>query len=102
MPFLIRSLDRRKMLPAIVFIFSRAGCDDAAQYVASSRHSLVTTQEQATICQRVDAFRAAHPGLALDEERMQMLSHGVAAHHAGMLPLEKSLVEAVIEGAELS
>ena len=36
LPFLIRRLDRQSLLPAIVFIFSRAGCDDAARSVAES------------------------------------------------------------------
>lgn len=97
MPYLVRSLDRQKMVPAIVFIFSRAGCDDAAQAVAAARHALITPQESAAISARVEAFRAAHPALALDEERLAMLSSGVAAHHAGMLPLEKGLVEELFQ-----
>ena len=34
MPYLVRALSRQSMLPAILFIFSRAGCDEAAKQVA--------------------------------------------------------------------
>ena len=62
MPYLIRALARRKMLPAIVFIFSRAGCDQAAQSVASGlREPLLDASQQQSVQARIDAFRAAHP-----------------------------------------
>ena len=35
LPFLLRRLDQKNLLPAIFFIFSRAGCDDAARYVCN-------------------------------------------------------------------
>ena len=89
MPYLIRALARRKMLPAIVFIFSRAGCDQAAQSVASGlREPLLDASQQQSVQARIDAFRAAHPLLPMSEERLSLLNAGVAAHHAGMLPPE--------------
>ena len=98
MPYLIRALARRKMLPAIVFIFSRAGCDQAAQSVASGlREPLLDASQQQSVQARIDAFRAAHPLLPMSEERLSLLNAGVAAHHAGMLPLEKALVEALFQ-----
>ncbi|CAM9625934.1 unnamed protein product, partial [Hapterophycus canaliculatus] len=33
--YLVRCLGRKDLLPAIVFIFSRAGCDQAAKQVSS-------------------------------------------------------------------
>ena len=33
----------------------------------------------------------------MSEERLSLLNAGVAAHHAGMLPLEKALVEALFQ-----
>ena len=35
LPFLLRRLDQKNLLPAIFFILSRAGCDDAARYVCN-------------------------------------------------------------------
>ena len=86
------------MLPAIVFIFSRAGCDQAAKEVhASADGRLLDLEETKTVADRVDAFRAAHPDLPMDEERIKLVRGGVASHHAGMLPLEKALVEGLFQ-----
>lgn len=35
LPFLLRRLEQKNSLPAIFFIFSRAGCEDAAKYVCN-------------------------------------------------------------------
>jgi superfamily II RNA helicase len=53
LPFLVRRLQQQQLLPAIVFIFSRAGCDDAARSVAESMLSdeavaLTRNKEQRT------------------------------------------------------
>ena len=99
MPFLVRTLGRQKMVPAIVFIFSRVGCDEAAQAAAASAERLVSEDERALIVAAVDQFRKNNPDLPLDEERLKLLPSGVAAHHAGMLPLEKGLIEGLFQRA---
>ena len=88
MPYLVRSLQREQMLPAIVFIFSRAGCDEAAEQATSSRQPLLSPHESEQVEELVAAFRHDHQDLSMDETRLSMLSSGVASHHAGMLPLE--------------
>ena len=37
--------------------------------------------------------------LPLNEERLRLLESGVAAHHAGMLPIEKGLIEGLFQEA---
>ncbi len=53
-PQVIASLDRQDLLPAITFIFSRAGCDAAVAQCVSSGLWLTTEKEQRIIAQRVD------------------------------------------------
>jgi ATP-dependent RNA helicase HelY len=91
------------LLPAIYFIFSRRGCDDAAGALVDQGVSLTTAGERRRI-REVVAQRVGHlpPGdlAALDHERWRRaLECGVAAHHAGMVPPFKEAVEACfVEG----
>ncbi len=96
-PAQVRILDRANLLPGIVFIFSRAGCDDAAQYVAGADLSLTTGEERRRIKAQVDEALSTIPvedqaALGLVEWGRN-LEQGVAAHHAGLLPIMKETVE---------
>lgn len=95
-PFVVRNLKRRDMLPAIVFIFSRVGCDRAASNAAVQREPLVTSGEEAEIEERVQAFTGEHPGLVTDD-RIDLVRRGIASHHAGLLPLWKAFVEELFQ-----
>ena len=96
-PELVELLDDEALLPAIVFIFSRVGCDAAVRQLLESGVRLTTPAER----QQIAAIIARHVvGLsdgdlrALDYDRFaEALSRGVAAHHAGMLPTFKECVE---------
>lgn len=94
---LIDALDQKHLLPAIVFIFSRAGCDEAATDAASYGLHLTTAEERTLIRQETDATLDSIPvedHAALDLHRWaQNLQQGVAAHHAGLLPQVKETVE---------
>jgi ATP-dependent RNA helicase HelY len=90
-------LDDDQLLPAIVFIFSRAGCDAAAEGAAAAGTRL-TTAEEAEDIRRIAESRCGH--LPADDlavlgfpSWVEMLSRGIAAHHAGMLPVFKEVVE---------
>jgi hypothetical protein len=61
-PFLARCLGRAEMLPAIVFIFSRNGCDKAAAEVARHQSVSLTAAEAAELKDRLAAFEAATAG----------------------------------------
>jgi superfamily II RNA helicase len=59
MPFLCRQLMRKRLLPAIVFIFSRKGCEEAVQATSDSSSLLVSTDERIAIETRVAKFQQA-------------------------------------------
>jgi ATP-dependent RNA helicase HelY len=96
-PQLIRRLDAEGLLPVITFIFSRAGCDGAVQQCVAADIRLTTEQEQQTIRARVAETAASLEAADLNVlgfyEWRDGLLRGVAAHHAGMLPAFKELVE---------
>lgn len=95
-PFVVRTLRRRDMLPCIVFIFSRAGCDRAANMASSEHSDLVSRGEQEAIKKRLDAFVEMHPGM-VQPERLNLALQGIASHHAGLLPLWKICVEELFQ-----
>jgi ATP-dependent RNA helicase HelY len=90
-------LERERLLPAIYFIFSRAGCDQALTQCRAAGLRLTTAAEQREIREFVDLKVAALDPADLDalgyDELASSLERGVASHHAGMLPLFKEAVE---------
>ncbi|MFI7581785.1 DEAD/DEAH box helicase [Kocuria kalidii] len=96
-PQLVRRLDAEGLLPVIAFIFSRAGCDAAVQQCVASDIRLITDKEQQTVRARVAETAASLEAADLNVlgfyEWRDGLLRGVAAHHAGMLPAFKELVE---------
>jgi len=94
---LVEKLATEDLLPAIVFVFSRAGCSAAVQQCLDARLQLTNGDERAVIEQAVDAATAHLPDADLDVlgfyEFREALGRGVAAHHAGMLPAFKEAVE---------
>ena len=90
-------LDRDGLLPAIFFIFSRAGCDAAVQQCLSAGLRLTTAEQQAAIRTTIEERCAVLPSGDLAVlgfwEWSQALERGIAAHHAGLLPLFKETVE---------
>jgi len=86
----LTQLQHRDMLPAIYFIFSRRGCDQAVEEV--SYLSLVNQEEEAQLKTRVDKFLSNFPE-AGRAGQIEPLYRGIAAHHAGILPAWKGLVE---------
>ncbi len=96
-PDVINRLDRDGLLPLIVFIFSRAGCDAAVRQCVAAGLRLTTTPESAEI-RRVAEVRTAD--LAPDDlaalgfwEWVDALERGIASHHAGLIPVFKETVE---------
>ncbi len=96
-PDVISRLDAGGLLPAITFIFSRAGCDAAVEQCLAAGLRL-TTPEEAEVIQQVAERRTADiPPEDLTVlgygEWLNGLRRGIAAHHAGMLPAFKEVVE---------
>jgi superfamily II RNA helicase len=92
--FVLKNLQERQMLPAIYFIFSRRGCDQAVSAV--SHMDLLTPPEAQLLRQKIDVFVAEHPEVGSSDYLMP-LYRGIAAHHAGILPLWKGLVEELFQ-----
>ncbi|MCL1922710.1 MAG: DEAD/DEAH box helicase [Propionibacteriaceae bacterium] len=93
----ITELDRRELLPAIFFIFSRQGCDQGVKHVVDDGLWLTNSSERELLKEI-----AGRLIIGLAEEDLQALNYdswleaftrGVAAHHAGLLPMFKSAVE---------
>lgn len=82
------------MLPAIWFIFSRKGCDAAVQYVEDCK--LLDECEISEVELALKRFRIKYPD-AVRETAVKGLLQGVAAHHAGCLPLWKSFIEELFQ-----
>ncbi|ACZ30797.1 DEAD/DEAH box helicase domain protein [Xylanimonas cellulosilytica DSM 15894] len=93
----VDALDADALLPAIYFIFSRAGCEGAVQQCLTAGLRLTSPQEEAEIRRLVEQRTATIPPEDLDVlgywSWLQALARGIAAHHAGLLPVFKETVE---------
>jgi ATP-dependent RNA helicase HelY len=96
-PDVIAALDREGLLPAITFVFSRAGCDAAVAQCLRSPLRLTTEEDRARIAEVIDhrCGDLADEDLAVlgYYEWREGLMRGLAAHHAGLLPAFRHTVE---------
>lgn len=96
-PQMVRTLSRESLLPCIGFIFSRNGCDAAVEQCLQAGLDLTTGTEKNQILEIAD--RAALVLAEQDRDALGFwgfrdgLRRGFAAHHAGLLPLFKEIVE---------
>jgi ATP-dependent RNA helicase HelY len=93
----VEQLNDESLLPAIFFIFSRKGCDQAVTQVLRKGLALTKEYERDRIldiveerCDRLDDDDREVLGY---HEWRDGLLRGVGAHHAGMLPVFKDVVE---------
>lgn len=93
----VKALEAARLLPAIVFVFSRAGCEQAVNQVVSTGVDLTTEAEAARIREVIERRTADIPAGDLGVLGFRFWAHalerGVAAHHAGLLPVFKETVE---------
>ncbi|HWJ66780.1 MAG TPA: DEAD/DEAH box helicase [Nocardioides sp.] len=93
----IDQLERKNLLPAIDFIFSRAGCDAAVQQCLDANLRLTSADERDEVIEYVERTVGGLPADDLHvlgyHDFLDAASRGVAAHHAGMLPAFKECVE---------
>ncbi|HKH26397.1 MAG TPA: DEAD/DEAH box helicase [Acidimicrobiia bacterium] len=94
---IVDELAERRMLPAITFVFSRAGCDQAVQQCVTDGLRLTGSDERTEIRRIAEEHTDA-----LSDEDLEVLRYGewitgleagLAAHHAGMVPPMKEAVE---------
>jgi ATP-dependent RNA helicase HelY len=94
---MVAELDRQGLLPAIVFVFSRQGCDAAVGHLMADRIRLTTAAERDALAR----IAADHTAGLTDDDLVALrydrwlgaFTRGVAAHHAGLLPVFKEAVE---------
>src|SRR5215469_10886587 len=100
-PEVIARLDAAGLLPAITFIFSRAGCDAAVRQCLDAGLRLTTPDEAEAITEIAERRTADIPradlGVLGYGEWLTGLQRGIAAHHAGLLPTFKEVVEELFE-----
>ncbi len=99
----VERLDEAGLLPAIYFVFSRAGCDEAVRRCLDEGLRFTSTEERRKIREIVEDHAEA-----LSDEDLAVLGYGrfvaaleagVAAHHAGMVPPFREAVEACFSAA---
>lgn len=93
----VERLDELELLPAIFFIFSRAGCDGAVTNCRRAGLRLTNKEEQKIIRQVAEARCSSIAEDDLDtlgyHDWLESLERGYASHHAGLLPAFKEVVE---------
>lgn len=95
------SLEQRSLLPAIDFIFSRKGCDKAVADFLDHNVDFNSRQEARAVRERMAELRAE-----LDDSDARTIkfgfwekafARGIGAHHAGMFPALKEMVEELMD-----
>jgi len=98
---LVELLGSQNLLPAVFFIFSRVGCDAAVQQVLRAGVRLTNAAERDEIREIVEercrTLRDEDLAVLDYWEWLSGLERGVAAHHAGMLPAFKEVVEELFQ-----
>jgi len=100
---LIEYLDDAHRLPGIVFVFSRNGCDQAVEQCRADGVRLTSAEERIEIRALAETRLAGLADQDLDALNyttwLDALECGLAAHHAGLVPPMKEVVEAAFERA---
>ena len=101
----IEELDRAALLPAITFIFSRVGCEAAVGQLLAAGTRLVPEREglriRRLVEERVEGLADEDLSVLGYFDFVEGLSRGFAAHHAGMLPLFREIVEELFTAARI-
>jgi len=87
-------LSGRNMLPAIYFLFSRKGCEEAMKKARGI--PLLSQEEQQTLKKIVEEYTRDNPNIA-NHPHLPYLFEGMSVHHAGMLPSWKAMVEKLFQ-----
>ena len=98
---LLQALEREDLLPVIVFIFSRAACDDAVHQCRRDGLLFTTPDERREIemiaTSRLVGFTDDDLHALEYADFLDSLRRGLAMHHAGMVPAFREIVEACFE-----
>ena len=94
---IVRYLHEADLLPGIFFVFSRRGCEDSAVEVYEAGLHLTSHDESMLIGEisdkAVEGFTDDDLAALGYSRFVDLLERGIAAHHAGMVPIFKEIVE---------
>ena len=99
----IENFAHQELLPAIYFVFSRSGCEEAVRQCTDVGIRLTTAEERVEIREIADRHVAA-----LSDADLKLLNYtrfrtaaeaGIAAHHAGLVPAFREAVEELFSKA---
>jgi ATP-dependent RNA helicase HelY len=100
-PQVVEELAHRTWLPAILFVFSRQGCEAAVEQLLLAGVRLTSAHERDEIAALVDTLVGDLPEADLRvlnfAQWREGLLDGIAAHHAGMVPAFKETVEVLFQ-----
>jgi superfamily II RNA helicase len=98
---LLKALESDDLLPVIVFIFSRAACDDAMHQCRLDGLIFTTPEQRREIesiaLSRLTNFSADDLRALEYDDFIDCLRRGLSAHHAGMVPAFREIVEICFE-----
>ncbi|MCL1907578.1 MAG: DEAD/DEAH box helicase [Propionibacteriaceae bacterium] len=93
----VNELNRLDLLPAIFFIFSRQGCDQAVRNTVDDEVWLTNKGERDHLGQIASSWITGLSDTDLEALRyhdwLDAFTRGISAHHAGLLPMFKMAVE---------
>ncbi|SSD60518.1 related to Antiviral helicase SKI2 [Saccharomycodes ludwigii] len=94
-PHLVNFLERKSLLPAVIFVFSKKRCEEYADSLSGvnfcgnkERSHIHMTMERAVV--RLKKEDRELPQIL---KMRTLLERGIAVHHGGLLPIVKELVE---------
>ena len=94
---IVAELKKLEMLPAIYFIFSRKGCDEArdamVRYVGSLNNKNEGKKARAYAEEKFELLTVEEKKILGVDSLLEALEKGFASHHAGLLPLFKQTIE---------
>ena len=90
----VDTLEKRDLLPALFFVFSRKECERYAEQVT---HTLIDSSAQAAMKHLINFHLHKYDDqlkhLPQYHQLLALLQKGIAFHHSGVLPLLKEMVE---------
>lgn len=94
--YLTKNLQNEGKLPAIYFIFSKKDSRGLLKYFEEYGDTLTTKEEQAAIQETIERFKEEDKYLG-ETLNINAMLKGYSIHNAGMLPVQKELVEELFQ-----
>lgn len=91
-PDIVDELNKRGLLPAIYFVFSRRGCELSMKDCHGLGFSLLSPNEKKLLAELIEDRIKGNEYLT-KHRHLGFLYQGMAVHHAGLLPQWKAIVE---------